>query len=215
MTHQTPTVKELLARNATWARDITAANPNYFPQLAAEKQHPKVLWIGCADSRVSETTICACTLGDIFTHRNIANLVGNSQNDCTLSVIEYAVDSLLVEDIVVVGHTSCGGVEAAWIASRAPGAIPTQTPLQSWLAPLVQYSIDLGLNKYPIEEKAKALRLLTEANARRQVQYISALPTIQAAFRRGQKILLHAWVFEMETGRLLDVSNGIGPKSKL
>ncbi|KAJ7227592.1 carbonic anhydrase [Mycena haematopus] len=214
MTHQTPSAPELLSRNAAWARDITSHDPTYFARLAAEKQHPKVLWIGCADSRVPETTVCACTLGDIFTHRNIANMVAQPNNDNSLSVIEYAVDSLHVEAIIVVGHTTCGGVEAAWVASK-DSAIPNQTPLQRWLVPLIKLSVELGLNKYPIEEKAKALRILTEENARRQVQYISTLPTIQDALRRGQKVSLQAWVFEMETGTLVDVSKGLQPKAKL
>ncbi|KAF8199375.1 carbonic anhydrase [Mycena galopus ATCC 62051] len=217
MTHQTPSARELLARNAVWAKQITSSDPAYFARLAAEKQHPKVLWIGCADSRVSETTICACKLGDIFTHRNIVNMVAYPDNDCSLSVIQYAVDTLLVEDIVVVGHTACGGVEAAWLASKEPSGFPgpshkSTTPLTRWLAPLIALSTELGLNNYPDGEKAKALRILTEENARRQVRHISTLPKVQAAVSRGQKLSLNAWVFQMETGTLVNVG---GPVPKL
>ncbi|KAJ7471022.1 carbonic anhydrase [Mycena latifolia] len=208
MSHTTPTAKQLLPRNAAWAKEIRSADPDYFVRLAAEKQHPKVLWIGCADSRVPETTICDCTLGDIFTHRNIANMVNHPADDCSQAVVQYAVDSLLVEDIVVVGHTKCGGVEAAWLASREP-VFPTDTHLQRWLVPLIQLSKELHLNEIPIEEKEKALRMLTEANARRQAYHLSNSRTVQNAVSRGQQISLHAWVFEMETGLLVDISASI------
>ncbi|KAJ7437225.1 carbonic anhydrase [Mycena galericulata] len=200
----TPSAKQLLPRNADWANKIKSVDPDYFVRLASQKQHPKVLWIGCADSRVSETTICNCTLGDIFTHRNIANMVTHP-DDCGQAVIQYAVDSLIVEDIVVVGHTKCGGVEAAWLASREP-IVPTDTPLQRWLVPLINLSKELHLDRVPIEDKDKALRILTEENARRQVYNLSNLRTIRDAWNRGQKIDLRAWVFQMETGLLLDVS---------
>ncbi|KAF7328174.1 Carbonic anhydrase [Mycena venus] len=199
-----PNAKDLLPLNEKWAEIVKSEDPTFFERLAAEKQRPKVLWIGCSDSRVPETTICNCNLGDIFTHRNIANMVSRTQ-DCGLAVIQYAVDSLLVEDIVVVGHTKCGGVEAAWLASREP-TIPTATPLQRWLVPLIDLSKQLGLDRLPLEDKEKALRILTEENARRQVYHIYNLPTVQDAWNRGQKVFLHAWVFQMETGTLVDVS---------
>ncbi|KAJ7169292.1 carbonic anhydrase [Mycena crocata] len=204
MSHHTPTAKQLLPQNASWAKSVKSVDPQFFVRLAAEKQHPKVLWIGCADSRVPETTICGCTLGDIFTHRNIANMVCPS-DDGARAVVEYAVGSLLVEDIVVVGHTKCGGIEAAWLASREP-AVPATTPLQRWLLPLVQLSKALHLDKFPIEQKEKALRILTEENCGRQVFQLSQLKSVQDAWNRGQHISLHPWVFEMETGLLVDVS---------
>ncbi|KAJ7099743.1 putative carbonic anhydrase protein [Mycena epipterygia] len=199
----TPTAKDLLVRNATWAHEITTADPTYFTRLASEKQHPKVLWIGCADSRTSETTICKCTLGDIFTHRNIANMMGDADHNSG-AVIEYAVDNLQVEDIVVVGHTKCGGVEAAWLMSRDPD-FRAYTQLQRWLLPLVYLSKEFHFNEVPIEEKDKALRDLAEANVRRQVSLLSHSTTVRDARKRGQEVRLHAWIFEMETGVLVDV----------
>ncbi|KAJ7282227.1 carbonic anhydrase [Mycena rebaudengoi] len=204
MSTPTPSAKDLLSRNAAWAQRIKSEDPTYFERLAAEKQHPKVLWIGCADSRVPETTICDCHLGDIFTHRNIANMVSNA-DDCGLAVIQYAVDTLLVEHIVVVGHTKCGGVEAAWLTSREP-VIPTDTPLQRWLVPLINLSKELGLNRLPIGDKDKALRILTEENARRQVRLCSEVVQGPDAWNCGHKVFVHAWVFQMETGTLVDVS---------
>ncbi|KAJ6545480.1 carbonic anhydrase [Mycena capillaripes] len=211
MSRNTPNAQELRARNAAWARKITLQDPDYFPTLAAEKQHPKVLWIGCADSRLSETTICNCMLGDIFTHRNIANMVSPTE-DNTLAVIEYAIEHLHVEDIVVVGHTKCGGVEAAWLASR-DAITPTKTPLERWLVPLIELSRFLGLNKLPLEDKEKALRILMEENVKRQVEYIASLPMYQEA-KRVQILSLHSWVFHMETGTLVDVHASV-PHHKL
>jgi carbonic anhydrase len=124
----------------------------------------------------------------------------------------------------VVGHTKCGGVEAAWLASREP-SVPADTPLQRWLLPLIALSKELHLDKYPLADKDKALRILTEENARRQVSviiprgrwcdstdipmevfHLSKLRTVQDAWNRGQRVYLHAWVFQMETGLLVDVS---------
>ncbi|KAF7367170.1 Carbonic anhydrase [Mycena sanguinolenta] len=211
MAPRTPRAQELLGGNAS-------ANPNYFPQLTAEKQHPKVLWIGCADSRVPETTICGCSLGDILAYSNLANQVAHTENDCGLSVIQYAVETLHVKDIVVVGHTSCDAVEAAWLSSKLPHdrRHPAEKPLQRWLAPLARLSIELGLNLYPMEEKHKAVRMLTEENARRQAHYISSLPIVQVGSRWAPLgVDVHAWVFEMETGKLIDITPRLGPRARL
>ncbi|KAJ7277395.1 hypothetical protein C8J57DRAFT_1504234 [Mycena rebaudengoi] len=113
--------------------------------------------------------------------------------------------------VVVGGHTKCGGVEAAWLTSREP-FIPTDTPLDRWLVSLINLSKELGLNRLPIEDKNKALRILTEENARRQVHHIFNLRTVQEAWNRGQKVSLHAWVFQMETGTLVDNAHGSTPQ---
>ncbi|KAJ7138304.1 carbonic anhydrase [Mycena epipterygia] len=207
----TPSAQDLLPRNAAWAQQIEANDPGYFPCLAAKAQQPKVLWIGCADSRVPETTICDCTLGDLFTHRNIANMVVAS-DDSAQAVILHAVESLRVEDIVVVGHTQCGGVEAALAAAREQAAVatrapkpvvPADAPLSRWLVPLVQVAKDLGLHLSQLGEEA-ALRQLAEENIRRQVVNLSNLRTVQDA---DPRVRLSGWLFEMETGRLVDVSD--------
>ncbi|KAJ7439584.1 carbonate dehydratase, partial [Mycena galericulata] len=104
-----PPASELIPRNAEWARKKEDIDPDFIEQL--KEQNPKVLWIGCVDSRVPETTICDCTLGDILTHRNIANIV-TPDDDSAHSAIQFALDGLKVQDIVVVGHSRCGGVTA-------------------------------------------------------------------------------------------------------
>ncbi|KAJ7210878.1 carbonic anhydrase [Mycena pura] len=195
-----PNAHELRASNATWAAKILASDPKFFERLA-QGQQPKVLWIGCSDSREPETTICNGIPGDIFTHRNIANMVPPGV-DCVESVIEYAVNVVGVQDIVVAGHTKCGGVEAAWLASREPGT-PRNTPVERWLVPLIELSRELRLNTLPLDRKEDAVRALTEENVRRQLDNIRHLPFIHGALHR---LSFHPWVFHLERGVLVDIT---------
>ncbi|KAJ7608671.1 carbonic anhydrase [Roridomyces roridus] len=188
----------LLERNAAWAQIITDKDPAYFPNLATSKQEPKVLWIGCADSRVPETTICNSSLGDIFTHRNIANLA-TPTDDSAQAVVQYAL-TLPVDYIIVVGHTHCGGIQAALSIAQGiqPPNIPKDSPVDRWLVPIVQLAKELGGWNVPPTE-ADFRRLAVE-NARRQVANLSKLAIVQDA-----PVHLRAWLFEIEKGRLVDV----------
>ncbi|KAJ6522195.1 hypothetical protein DFH09DRAFT_1330674 [Mycena vulgaris] len=125
--------------------------------------------------------------------------------DNTLTVIQYAIESLYVQDTVFIGQTKFGGVEAAWLASREP-ITPTETPLQRWLSPLIEISRVLGLDILPLEEKEKALRFLMQENFNWQVEYILSLPVYQEAKERGQILAVHAWAFEMKVGTVLQIS---------
>ncbi|KAJ7794484.1 carbonic anhydrase [Mycena olivaceomarginata] len=148
-----PRASELLPRNAEWARRKAEIDPDFTG--GPEPQRPKVLWIGCVDSRVPETTICDCTLGDILTHRNMAKSVPKLCNGrCTShAVIQFSVERLEVQDIVVVGHSMCGGVTAAWRLSKE-AVVPTDTPVERWLLPLIALSKELELDQS--EDKAQS-----------------------------------------------------------
>ncbi|KAF8147622.1 carbonic anhydrase [Mycena galopus ATCC 62051] len=194
-----PRASELLPRNAEWARRTANTDPDFIGGL--KSQGPRVLWIGCVDSRVPEATICDCTPGDILTHRNMANIVP-PDDESAQAAIQFAVEILGVQDIVVVGHSKCGGVRTAWDLSRK-SVVPTDTPIQRWLRPLIELSKDLGLDQLAPEDKAKALRTLTEQNVRRQVLNISNHKSVQAA---GKRLQIHGWLFQMETAVLVDVT---------
>ncbi|KAJ7787865.1 carbonic anhydrase [Mycena olivaceomarginata] len=182
--------------------------PISFPRL--ESQSPKVLWIGCVDSRVPETTICDCTLGDILTHRNMANIV-TPADDSTQAVIQFAVEKLNVRDIVVVGHSRCGGVTAAWRLSKEP-VVPTDTPVQRWLFPLIALSKELELDQMAPEDKVKAVQILTRENVKRQVLNISNHKSVRDAWATaGRTLQIHGWLFQMETAGLVEVT---GPLSE-
>ncbi|CAL1697430.1 unnamed protein product [Somion occarium] len=124
-------LSRLLAQNAQWASDVDLAESGFFQQ-SAQGQAPKVLWIGCADSRVPESVVLAAKPGDIFVHRNVANQV-HLHDDNVLSVIQYAVDAVGVEHIIIAGHTNCGGAAACHAAAQSNAASPApSTPLGRW-----------------------------------------------------------------------------------
>ncbi|KAJ7721489.1 carbonic anhydrase [Mycena metata] len=205
-----PRASELIARNAEWARRKVNIDPDFIGRL--ESQNPKVLWIGCVDSRVPETTICDCTLGDILTHRNMANIV-TPADDSAHAAIQFAVEHLEVQDIVIVGHSMCGGITAAWNLSRE-SVVPTDTPVQRWLLPLIALSKELELDQLAPEHKARAVKILTEENVKRQVLNISNHKSVQDAWAGKKKLQIHGWLFQMETAVLVDVT-GPFPESPI
>ncbi|KAJ7772286.1 carbonic anhydrase [Mycena metata] len=202
MTPSPPRASELIIRNAEWARRTANIDPGFIGRL--ESQNPKVLWIGCVDSRVPETTICDCTLGDILTHRNMANIV-TPADDSAHAAIEFAVEGLQVQDIVVVGHSLCGGVTEAWRLSRE-SVVPTDTPVQRWLRPLIALSKELELDQVALEDRARAVQILTKENVKRQVLNVSNHKSVQDAWARGRTLQIHGWLFQMETALLVDVT---------
>jgi len=194
--------------NAQWAEAVNAAEPGFFPQ-SAEGQTPKILWLGCSDSRVPESVVTASRPGDIFVHRNIANQV-HLDDDSVLSVITYAIEPVGVEHILVVGHTNCGGAAACLEAALAgtPPPPPT-TPLSRWLAPLTALACTLDLNDVP---QSEALTKIVEASVRAQVENVVNSVPVQSAWANGRKNLwVHGLVYVLETGRLRDLNITKGP----
>ncbi|KAI0311819.1 carbonic anhydrase [Amylostereum chailletii] len=205
-----PSIARLFTANAQWSKAVNKAEPDFFAK-SAEGQSPKVLWIGCADSRVPESVLTASRPGDIFVHRNIANQFP-LEDDNALSVLTYAVDHLGVEHVVVVGHTSCGGAAACYQASLDPDSAHSEptTALGRWLAPLTALAISLGLADVP--NKADALAALVEANVKAQVKNVCATAPIVEAWAKG-RVWVHGWVYDLNSGSLKDLGVSRGPSA--
>ncbi len=189
------TLKALFDRNSKWASTIKERDPDFFIRLS-QQQAPQYLWIGCSDSRVPATEIVDLLPGEIFVHRNIANLVVHSDLNC-LSVIQYAVEALRVRHIIVCGHYGCGGIKAA-MAKERHGLI------DNWL----QYIRDVYLRHQivldaQVDETAR-LNLLCEANVMEQVWNVCQTTFVQDAWDRGEELNVHGWIYDIGDGILKD-----------
>ena len=187
---------QIFENNRNWARQITQAHPDFFTKLARQ-QAPKYLWIGCSDSRVPANQIMGLLPGEVFVHRNIANVVAHSDLNC-LSVIQYAVEVLKVEHIIVCGHYGCGGVQAAWGGTQL-GLI------DNWL----RHVQDVGklhageLNK--LKEEKQQLERLCELNVKEQARHVCRTTIVMDAWARGQPLTVHGWVYGLQDGLLHDL----------
>ncbi|KAH8078424.1 carbonic anhydrase [Cristinia sonorae] len=197
-------ISRLLNNNAAWATDVHKAEPTFFPE-SAKGQSPKLLWIGCADSRVPESVVVACKPGEIFVHRNIANQF-HPEDDNVLSVLTYAVEALNIDHIVVAGHTYCGGATHCYNnASAEPQpSVSAATPLSRWLSPLTDLAREQQSSS-DLEDKEKAIRALIEKNVEKQVLNVARTSILKEAWKRGRDIHVHGWVYELESGRLRDL----------
>ncbi|KDQ62440.1 hypothetical protein JAAARDRAFT_54395 [Jaapia argillacea MUCL 33604] len=206
MASQFPVLARLLATNAQWAKDVEIAEPGFFA-ASAQGQSPKVLWIGCADSRVPESVVTASKPGDIFVHRNIANQFPLHDVNAE-AVLEYAVGHLGVEHVIIVGHSKCGGAAACLAAAQHPTGLADpeagpDAPLNKWLAPLVAIASSL-VNAYP--------ETLIEENIKAQVENAAQSHTIKEAWHKGKKVYVHGWLYEIEKGTLKDLGITKGPQ---
>lgn len=183
-------IEHLLQNNREWVERTLAADPDFFIN-SAEGQQPKFLWIGCADSRVPPDVITGTDPGNIFVHRNIANLVVATDMNM-LSVLQYAVDVLEVEHIIVCGHYGCGGVKAAMGAERY-GLI------DNWLRQIKDTQHYHWPHLKPLSEQERFDRLV-ELSVVEQVYNLGKTNTIQNAWERGQRPYLHGWVYDIRTG---------------
>ena len=186
----------LFESNRKWAGDRVAADPKFFERLC-DLQAPDHLWIGCADSRVPANEIVGMAPGELFVHRNVANIVAPNDTNC-LSVIQYAVDVLKIRHIIVCGHYGCGGVQAAF-------GPPLELPLESWLQHIraVRRAHDDELKSLP--DQAARERRLCELNVMAQVRAVSRVATVADAWERGQGLAVHGWVYDLHDGLLLDL----------
>jgi len=199
------TLGKLFLSNSQWAAAVDSAEPDFFQQ-SAQGQSPKILWLGCSDSRVPESVITASRPGDIFVHRNIANQV-HPDDASVLSVIMYAVAVVGVEHVLVVGHTNCGGA-AACLKVANGGALPPE-PLAGWLAPLTALTRALDLKG---ASDSEALRKIVEEGVRAQVANVARTAPVQNAWADGRKNLwVHGLVYDLETGKLRDLNVTRGP----
>ena len=190
----------LLDQNRAWAENIKASDPDFF-QTLAKQQTPRFLWIGCADSRVPSTQLAGLKPGEMFVHRNVANLVVHTDFNC-LSVMQYAVDVLKVEHIIVCGHDGCGGVKAA-MSNLQFGLI------DNWLRHVqdVFHEHEEQLTKIPDEDER--VDRLCELNVIEQVRNVGRTTIVQNAWQRGQEIVVHGWIYGLQDGLLRDLGVSI------
>jgi carbonic anhydrase len=198
-------LQHIIERNHDWAAKMKDEQPDFFLQLS-EQQNPEYLWIGCADSRVPANQIINLPPGEVFVHRNIANVVVHTDLNC-LSVIQYAVDILKVKHIIVCGHYGCGGIKAA-LDSHEHGLI------DNWLRHIKD------VNRFHLE-KFKGLNsqekedLLCELNVVEQVTNVCNSTIVQRAWRRGESLTVHGWVYGVHDGILKDMGVSISSLEQL
>lgn len=195
----------LLDQNLNWASQVISDDPDFFRRLDSI-QSPKFLWIGCSDSRVPANQITGMQPGEVFVHRNVANVVAHGDLNC-LSTIQYAVDLLKVEHIIVCGHYGCGGVNAT-LAGQRIGLV------DNWLRHVgdVMDKHQHALGSFPEET---CLDVLCELNVIEQANNVCQSTVMNDAWRRGQKVTVHAWVYALKDGRLKALNNGIGDLSQV
>jgi len=198
--------KKLLENNKNWVAQKLKVNPEFFSRLA-KGQTPPVLWIGCADSRVPANEIIGAEPGDVFVHRNIANMVLHTDMSM-LSVLDYAVNVLQVKHVIVCGHYGCGGVKAA-MGNQHIGLI------DNWIRHIKDvYRFHASeLNK--IEDEATRFNRFVELNVFEQVQDLAKTSIIQAAWGKGQEVSIHGWVYGVENGLIKDLNLTLTDNNKL
>jgi carbonic anhydrase len=187
---------KLFENNRAWAAGRARQDPGFFERLCAI-QRPDHLWIGCADSRVPANEIVGLAPGELFVHRNIANLVPPGDANC-LSVLQYALEVLRVGHVIVCGHYRCGGVQAAF-------GPPAQAPLEDWITPIRRLRQDHQVELERIQDPEVRWRRLCEWNVAAQVRTLAALPMVRDAWQRGQGLALHGWIYDLRDGLLRDL----------
>ena len=196
-------LNDLLGRNRAWATSIRNADPEFFYRLARQ-QSPQHLWIGCSDSRVPATQLVDLAPGDMFVHRNVANLVVHTDLNC-LSVVQYAVEVLKVRQIIVCGHYGCGGVQAAVAKSRL-GLI------DNWLRHVQDVIQKHATLLDEIGAEAERVRQVCELNVIEQVLNLCQTTVVQEAWERGQELAVDGLIYGLEDGLLREL--GISVRSQ-
>lgn len=186
---------DLFAENRAWASEMVAQKPNFFTDLLAQ-QNPQYMWIGCSDSRVPANQITGLAPGQVFVHRNVANVVVPTDLNC-LSTIQYAVDQLKVEHLMVVGHYGCGGVTAALRDVRVGLA-------DNWLRHIKDVR-DRHAALIEATPEPHRVDVLCELNVIEQVMNVAHTTVVQDAWKRGQSLTLHGWVYGLRDGLLQDL----------
>ena len=187
---------ELFANNRSWAAGMEARQPGFFGELSAQ-QAPRYLWIGCSDSRVPANEIVGLAPGELFVHRNVANLVMHNDFSC-LSVLQYAIDVLGVEHVIVCGHYGCGGVQAAW-DERQLGLV------DNWLQSVRDIAHLYREQLLALPTDAARRDRLCELNVMIQARRVWRTTIVQQAWEHGRRLTVHAWVYSLNDGLLRDL----------
>ena len=186
----------LLAKNKKWASQIEKENPGFFSNLA-KQQAPEYLWIGCADSRVPANQLVGLLPGEMFVHRNIANVVMLDDLNC-LSVIQFSIEVLKVKHIIVCGHYGCGGVKAAY-ENKPLGLI------DGWLKNIKSVYQEHQQTIDACEDYEDKLKMLCEKNVQAQVEHVCQTDFVQQSWQEGSELTVHGWIYNIEDGRLKDL----------
>lgn len=193
------TLPDLFKKNEQWAHSVDENDPQFFQSLA-EQQSPRYLWVGCSDSRVPANQITGLQPGEVFVHRNVANVV--SQTDLNLlSVVQYAVEVLKVEHVIICGHYGCGGVRAS-IDGERHGLI------DNWIKCIGDIAESREDELRELDEKDRLDRLC-EMNVEGQARNMTKTTIIQDAWARGQKVEIHSWIYRLNDGRLRSLADPI------
>ena len=195
-------LEQLLRTNREWAEAVEREDPGFFDRLS-KQQSPEYLWIGCSDSRVPANQIVGLDPGEVFVHRNIANVVAHTDLNC-LSVVQFAVDVLKVRHILVVGHYGCGGVHAACTGARVGLA-------DNWIRHVTDVATLHAAMLERMPSPARADRLC-ELNVIQQATNLCQTTIVQDAWMRGQRLSVHGWIYGLDDGRLRPLAENIaGP----
>jgi carbonic anhydrase len=188
---------DLFEKNARWSEQISQRDPEFFPRLS-KQQSPDYLWIGCADSRVPANQIVGLDPGELFVHRNVANVVVHTDLNC-LSVMQFAVDVLKVKHIIVCGHYNCGGVAAA-LQNKELGLI------DNWLRHIQDVRDKHRERLEAISDPQERFDRLCELNVIDQVWNVCRTTIVRDAWQRGQNLTIHGWIYSLGDGRLRDLN---------
>ena len=189
-------LKHVFEKNAVWAEDIKSDDPEFFANLSRQ-QSPEYLWIGCSDSRVPANQITGLLPGELFVHRNVANVVVHSDLNC-LSTLQFAVDELKVKHIIICGHYGCGGVRAA-LERRRLGLV------DNWLRHVQDVCLKHEDRLQAQGDPEKRYELLCELNVIEQVMNVCQTTIVEDAWRRGQELAVHGWIYRLQDGLLRDL----------
>ena len=199
-------LKQLFDNNRVWARNTTARDPEFFSKLS-NQQSPEYMWIGCSDSRVPANEIVGLLPGEMFVHRNVANVVVHSDLNC-LSVIQYAVEVLKVQHIIVCGHYGCGGIQAALRNSKL-GLI------DNWLRHVQDVAQKHAALVADPQQEELRLRRLCELNVIEQTVNVCQTTVVQSAWERGQTLAVHGWIYGVADGLLHDLHPSVSGQQEL
>lgn len=199
-------IRDLIRSNREWSERVRAEDPDFFKRLS-QQQAPKYLWIGCSDSRVPANQITGLAPGEVFVHRNIANVVVHTDLNC-LSVVQFAIEVLKVEHVLVVGHYGCGGVHAALTGQRVGLA-------DNWLRHVVDVAEKHAGHLSGCELESLRHARLCELNVIEQVRNLCQTTIVRDAWTRGQPLSVHGWVYSLLDGRVRELGMDISQADRL
>jgi len=194
--------EKLIRRNRVWSERIRSESPEYFPELA-QVQRPEYLWIGCADARVPANVITGMQPGEVFVHRNVANIVHPTDLNL-LSVLQFGIEGLGIRKIIVCGHYGCGGVQAA--TEDDPHGL-----VDHWIAPISQLHREHADELGALEDGHSRLNRLAELNVAQSVKRLADTPIVRAAWTRGDRVELHGMIYALSDGLLHQLDCSVTP----